>query len=74
MEQLNHLRQFRQAVYHNSFTKRRNAQQELLDSLLLSPPVRSFPQLTLSSFDANGTAPTPRSTKENSIQTGSECT
>ncbi len=47
MEQLNRLRQFRQAVYHNGFTKRRDAQQELLDSLLLSPPVRSFPQLTL---------------------------
>ena len=47
MEQLNRLQDFRQAVYQNGFTRRGDAQQELLDALLLAPPVRSFPELTL---------------------------
>ena len=48
MEQLNRLTAFRQAVYDHVLTKRRDAQQELLDALLLSPPVHSFPELSLS--------------------------
>ena len=48
MEQLNRLTAFRQALYEHVFTKRRDAQQEALDALLLSPPVRSFAELSLS--------------------------
>jgi hypothetical protein len=48
MEHLNRLTAFRQAVYDRVLTKRRDAQQEALDALLLSPPVRSFPELSLS--------------------------
>lgn len=47
MDQLNRLQAFRQAVYQNGLTRRGDAQQELLDALLLAPPVRSFPELTL---------------------------
>lgn len=43
----NNLVQFRQALYERGFTKRRDAQFELLDALLLAGPIRSFPQLSL---------------------------
>lgn len=48
MEHLNRLNTFRQAVYDRVLTKRRDAQQEALDALLLSPPAHSFPELSLS--------------------------
>jgi len=44
---LNRLIQFRQGVYRCGFTQRRDAQFELLDALLLSGPVQSFPELSL---------------------------
>jgi hypothetical protein len=47
-QQLNKLIEFRQALYQQGFPKRRDAQFELLDALLLSPPIRSFPELSLS--------------------------
>lgn len=47
MEQLNRLKAFRQDLYDQVLTKRRDAQQELLDALLLSPPMHAFPELTL---------------------------
>ena len=46
MEHLNRLQAFRQAVYDQVLTKRRDAQQELLDALLLSPPMHAFPELS----------------------------
>lgn len=45
---LNKLIQFRQALYDSGFTRRRDAQFELLDALMLSGPVRSFAELSLS--------------------------
>lgn len=48
MEQFNNLIKFRQAVYEQGLTRARDAQFELLDALLLSPPIRSFPELSLS--------------------------
>jgi len=48
MEQFNNLIEFRQAVYDQGLTLARDAQFELMDALLLSPYVRSFPELTLS--------------------------
>lgn len=48
MEQSNRLTRFRQDVYDYVFTKRRDAQQEALDALLLSPRIGSFPELSLS--------------------------
>lgn len=45
---LNKLIDFRQAVYCSGFTKLRDAQFELLDALLLSGPLGSFPELSLS--------------------------
>ena len=48
MEQRNRLTAFRQEVYDRILTKRRDAQQEALDALLLSPPVHTFPELSLS--------------------------
>jgi len=48
MQQLNKLIEFRQAVYEHGFTKARDAQFELLDSLLLSPTTRSFAELSTS--------------------------
>lgn len=48
MEQLTRLEEFRQALYEKVLTRRRDAQFELLDALLLAPPIRSFPELTLS--------------------------
>lgn len=47
MEQFTSLIEFRQAVYEQGFIKARDAQFELLDALLLSPPIRSFPELSL---------------------------
>ena len=37
---------FRQAIYQSGFTKRRDAQFELLDALTLTGPIRSFPELS----------------------------
>lgn len=48
MEQISRLTAFRQEVYDLVLTKRRDAQQEMLDALMLSPPIRSFPELSLS--------------------------
>jgi hypothetical protein len=48
MEQFSSLIEFRQAIYEHGLTKARDAQFELLDALLLSPPIRSFPELSLS--------------------------
>ena len=48
MEQFTKLIEFRQAVYDQGLTRARDAQFELLDALLLSPPIRSFPELSLS--------------------------
>jgi hypothetical protein len=39
---------FRQAIYQSGFTKRRDAQFELLDALLLTGPLRSFAELSCS--------------------------
>ena len=47
MEQLNRLQHFRQAIYQHGLTRRRDAQQELLDALLLYPEARSLPYLSL---------------------------
>jgi hypothetical protein len=46
-EQLNKIIAFRQAVYDHAFTQARDAQFELLDALLLSPNISSFPELSL---------------------------
>jgi hypothetical protein len=48
MEQSSSLIEFRRAIYDHGFTRARDAQFELVGALLLSPPVRSFPELTLS--------------------------
>jgi len=48
MEQFSTLTEFRQAVYDQGLTLAKDAQFELIDALLLSPYVRSFPELTLS--------------------------
>lgn len=47
MEKLSRLVAFRQDIYDFVLSKRCDAQQELLDALMLSPPVRSFPELSL---------------------------
>jgi len=47
-KQLTKLIEFRQAVYEQGLTKARDAQFELLDALLLSPAIESFPELSLS--------------------------
>ena len=44
---INKLIEFRQALYDNGFTCLKDAQFELLDALLLSGPIRSFPELSL---------------------------
>jgi hypothetical protein len=49
MQQLNRLIEFRQDVYQHAFPKARDAQFELVDSLLVSPPVRSFAELSCAS-------------------------
>lgn len=46
--QLTNLLHFRQAVYGQVLTRQRDAQFELLDALLLSPPLHSFPTLSQS--------------------------
>ena len=48
MEKFNNLIEFRQAVYENGLTKAQDAQFELVDALLLSSPIRSFAELSLS--------------------------
>ena len=48
MEQFNKLIEFRQTVYDHGLTRTKDAQFELVDALLLSPPIRSFPELSLS--------------------------
>lgn len=48
MEHFNTLIEFRQAVYDHGLTLAKDAQFELVDALLLSPPIRSFPELSLS--------------------------
>jgi len=48
MGQFNKLIEFRQAIYDHGLTRARDAQFELVDALLLSPPIRSFPELSLS--------------------------
>ncbi len=48
MEQFNKLIKFRQAVYDNGLVWVKDAQFELVDALLSSPPIRSFPELSLS--------------------------
>ena len=48
MEQFNKLIEFRQAIYDHGLTGAKDAQFELLDALLLSPAIRSFPELSLS--------------------------
>ena len=48
MKQFNKLIEFRQAVYDHGLTRFADAQFDLMDALLLSPPIRSFPELSLS--------------------------
>ena len=48
MEQFNKLIAFRQAVYQHGLHKAKDAQFELVDALLLSPAIWSFPELSLS--------------------------
>jgi hypothetical protein len=48
MGQFSKLIEFRQAVYDHGLTRAKDAQFELVDALLLSPPIRSFPELSLS--------------------------
>ena len=48
MEQFNNLIEFRQTVYEHGLTKAQDAQFELVDALLLSSPIRSFAELSLS--------------------------
>jgi hypothetical protein len=48
MDQFNNIIEFRQAIYEHGLTKAKDAQFELVDALLLSPPIRSFPELSLS--------------------------
>lgn len=45
MQQLNRLIEFRQDLYQHAFPTLRDAQFELVDALLVSPPVRSFAAL-----------------------------
>ena len=47
-QQLNRIIEFRQAVHRRFLTRQRDAQFELVDALLLSRQVRSFPELSLS--------------------------
>lgn len=46
MQQLNRLIEFRQDLYRHAFPNLRDAQFELVDALLVSPPVRSFAALS----------------------------
>ena len=47
MQQFTKLTEFRQAVYDHALTRARDAQFELVDALLLSAPIHSFPELSL---------------------------
>ena len=48
MKQFNKLIEFRQAVYDHGLARFADAQFDLVDALLFSPPIRSFPELSLS--------------------------
>ena len=48
MKQFNKLIEFRQAVYDHGLARFADAQLDLVDALLFSPPIRSFPELSLS--------------------------
>lgn len=48
MQQFNNLIEFRQTVYDHVLTRGRDAQFELVDALLLSAPIHSFPELSCS--------------------------
>jgi hypothetical protein len=48
MQQFNNLIEFRQTVYDHVLTRCKDAQFELVDALLLSAPVHSFPELSCS--------------------------
>lgn len=48
MKQFNKLIEFRQAVYDHGLTRFADAQFDLVDALLFSPAIRSFPELSLS--------------------------
>jgi hypothetical protein len=48
MQRSNTIVEFRQQIYRNAFTRARDAQFELMDALLLSPVIRSYPELSLS--------------------------
>jgi hypothetical protein len=48
MQEFNNLIEFRQTVYSQVLTLSRDAQFELVDALLLSAPIHSFPQLSRS--------------------------
>ena len=48
MKQSSKLAEFRQAVYNHGLPRFADAQFDLVDALLLSPPIRSFPELSLS--------------------------
>lgn len=48
MKQSTKLIEFRQAVYDHGLTRTKDAQFELIDALLLTPGIRSFPELSLS--------------------------
>lgn len=47
--QISKLVEFRQAIYQNGFTRRKDAQFELLDALVLKDQITSFPMLSCSS-------------------------
>lgn len=48
MQQFNNLIEFRQTVYDQVLTRARDAQFELVDALLLSAPIHTFPELSCS--------------------------
>jgi hypothetical protein len=48
MEQFNNLIEFRQAVYDHVLTRAKDAQFELVDALLFSAPIHTFPALSCS--------------------------
>jgi hypothetical protein len=48
MQQFNNLIEFRQNIYDHVLTKCKDAQFELVDALLLSAPIHSFPELSCS--------------------------
>jgi len=48
MQQFSRIIEFRQDVYTHAFLRARDAQFELVDALLLSPSIRSYPELSQS--------------------------